>query len=366
MSNFIHFGCWNNLNKGCLENVMTRLNTRLDKLPSIDFLTVAGDNYYTIKELYNGKKKKFIIPEQMNLGFSYLPKDIDIYMILGNHDLETNTGQNNFFIDNLENPVSENDCKVIEYENIALGDNRKIDYKLSHEKMLKNGTLVLMIDTSMYESTAELFLPCYKAFLHDESITIEILQAQQLEFIKETVDKYDGEIKNLIIIGHHPIIGLKLKKSENQTVKDIVNFDDVLKEIYMLLEDSVNYFYLCADIHLYQSGSISLKIDGIHGIHGIHGIQRMRIQQYIVGTGGTNLDECPIDSVDKIIENERLTYVMTECKEKCGFLECNTNSDIPKFIFYEADFGGGKKIRKKQKTKNGKNGKKRKSVKRKI
>ena len=338
MSNFIHFGCWNNLNEGCLETVMTRLNTRLDNLPLIDFLTVAGDNYYTLKELYKGKKKKIIIPEKLNLGFSYLPKDVDIYMILGNHDLETNTGKNNFFINNLENSVLKNDCKVIEYENIAVGDNRKIDYKLSHEKMLQNGTLVLMIDTSMYESTAQLFIPCYKAFLHDESITIEKLQAQQLEFIKETVDKYDGEIKNLIIIGHHPIIGLKLKKSENNIVQDIVNFDNVLKEIYELLKDSVNYFYLCADVHLYQSGNISLKINEE---------SNMKIQQYIVGTGGTNLDKCPIDTE---FEDERLIYVMTECKEKCGFLECNTNSDIPKFIFYEADFGGGKKIRMKKKT----------------
>ena len=192
----------------------------------------------------------------------------------------------------------------------------------------------------MYESTAELFLPCYKAFVHDESITIEKLQAHQLEFIKETIHKYDGEIKNLIIIGHHPIIGLKLKKSKNKTVEDIINFDDVLKEIYESLKESVNYFYLCADIHLYQSGSISLKINEE---------SNMKIQQYIVGTGGTNLDKCPIDNE---IENERLTYIMRECKEICGFLECNTNNDIPEFIFYEVAFEGGKKIRKNKKTKN--------------
>jgi len=354
MSNFIHFGCWNNLNEGCLETVMTRLNTRLDNLPLIDFLTVAGDNYYTLKELYKGKKKKIIIPEKLNLGFDYLPKDVDIYMILGNHDLETNTGKNNFFIDNLENPVSENDCKVIEYENIAIGDNRKIDYKLSHEKMLQNGTLVLMIDTSMYESAAELFLPCYKAFLHDESITIEKLQTQQLEFIKETIENYDGEIKNLIIIGHHPIIGLKLKKSKNKTVEDIIIFDDVLKEIYESLKDSVNYFYLCADIHLYQSGSISLKIDEE---------SNMNIQQYIVGTGGTNLDKCPILNE---IENERLTYTMSECKETCGFLECITNRDIPSFTFNEVVFEGGKKKRTKKTKKKNKKRRNKKSIKRKY
>ena len=356
MSNFIHFGCWNNLDKGCLKNVMNLLNNRLEDInkPNIDFLTVAGDNYYTIKELYNGKKKKIIIPEQMNLGFDYLPKDIDIYMIIGNHDLETNTGQHNFFINNLENPVLENDCKVIEYENIAIRDNRNIDYQLSHEKMLKNGTLVLMIDTSMYESTAELFLPCYKAFLHDESITIEKLQAHQLEFIKETIKKYNDEIKNLIIIRHHPIIGLKLKKDKSKTVQDIINFDDVLKAIYELLQNNVNYFYLCADIHLYQSGSISLKIDEE---------SNMNIQQYIVGTGGTNLDKCPILSE---IENERLTYTMIECKETCGFLECIMNKDIPSFTFNEVDFEGGKKKRINKTKKRNKKRRNNKSIKRKY
>ena len=88
MSNFIHFGCWNNLNKGCLKNVMNLLNNRLEDInkPNIDFLTVAGDNYYTIKESDDGEKKKIIIPEKLNLGFEYLPQDIDIYMILGNHE----------------------------------------------------------------------------------------------------------------------------------------------------------------------------------------------------------------------------------------------------------------------------------------
>lgn len=355
MSNFIHFGCWNNLDKGCLKNVMNRLNERLlNTSTPIDFLTVAGDNYYTIKELYNGEKKKIIIPEQMNLGFDYLPKDIDIYMMLGNHDLETNTGQHNFFINNLENPVSENDCKIIEYENIAVGENRNIDYKLSHEKMLKNGTLVLMIDTSMYESITELFLPCYRSFLKNDSITIEILQSQQLEFIKETITKYNDEIKNLIIIGHHPIIGLKLKNNKSKTVQEIINFDDVLKVVYELLQNNVNYFYLCADIHLYQSGNISLKIDGE---------SNMNIQQYIVGTGGTNLDKCPILSE---IENERLTYTMNECKETCGFLECITNRDIPSFTFNEVVFEGGKKkITNKTKKKNSKRRNK-KSIKRKY
>ena len=121
MNNFIHFGCWNNLNKGCLINVMKLLKERLKDIdkPNIDFLTIAGDNYYPKKEKVEGKKKKIIIPELLNQGFEYLPREIPIYMILGNHDLETNTGKGNFFINNLDNPVEKNVCSVIEYEQIS-------------------------------------------------------------------------------------------------------------------------------------------------------------------------------------------------------------------------------------------------------
>ena len=105
MNNFIHFGCCNNLNlnKGCLINVMKLLKERLKDIdkPKIDFLTIAGDNYYPKKEKVKGKKKKIIIPELLNQGFEYLPSEIPIYMILGNHDLETNIGKGNFFINNL-------------------------------------------------------------------------------------------------------------------------------------------------------------------------------------------------------------------------------------------------------------------------
>jgi hypothetical protein len=62
MNNFIHFGCWNNLNpdKGCLINVMKLLKERLKDIdkPNIDFLTIAGDNYYPKKKRLKAKRKK--------------------------------------------------------------------------------------------------------------------------------------------------------------------------------------------------------------------------------------------------------------------------------------------------------------------
>jgi len=311
----------------------------IDKL-KIDFLTIAGDNYYPKKEKVEDKKKKIIIPELLNQGFEYLPKEIPIYMILGNHDLETNTGENIFFINNQDNPVEENECSIIKYEQKSINENENIEYSFFKEIMLENGTLIIMIDTSMYSVDVEEYLPCYKFFLQETlaNYTVEELREYQLSLIIKTITKYNN-IKNLILIGHHPIIGLKIKDGKSARINDIIEFDNVLKEIYSRLMDNVNYFYLCADVHLYQEGNIVIKIDGT---------QKMKIQQYIVGTGGTDLDKCVDKSnIGVEIENERLTYTMTRCQERCGFLECISTSPVPRFSFNEVPIEGGKRKRRK-------------------
>ena len=74
MENFIHFGCWNNLNKkGNLKPVMDKLQSRLNNpdLPQIDFISVAGDNYYPDKlkpKIKTDGKKKIIKPDLLEMG----------------------------------------------------------------------------------------------------------------------------------------------------------------------------------------------------------------------------------------------------------------------------------------------------------
>ena len=98
---FVHFGCWNNLNKkSCLESVMTTLNEYLHN-NVVEFLIVAGDNYYPHKDEQRidgvKVKTKIIYTELLLRGFHLLP-NIPIYMILGNHDLETTKKKKNLFI----------------------------------------------------------------------------------------------------------------------------------------------------------------------------------------------------------------------------------------------------------------------------
>ena len=183
-------------------------------------------------------------------------------------------------------------------------------------------------------------MSCYEFFLKESlsEYNVEKLREYQHDLIIKAITKYK-DVKNLILIGHHPIIGLKEKDNKNANIQDIIEFDTVLKEIYSILSDDVTYFYLCADVHLYQEGEIGLKIDDK---------STMKIKQYIVGTGGTDLDKCPNKSeMAGVTRNERLTYTMTRCEAKCGFLECINTFPVPEFLFNGVPTAGGKRKRRK-------------------
>ena len=77
-TDFIHFGCWNQglcdmVEKGNpLSNVMFTLNEYINHI-NIDFITVAGDNYYPNKiKNSNGNKIKRIYDTNLKSGFDCL------------------------------------------------------------------------------------------------------------------------------------------------------------------------------------------------------------------------------------------------------------------------------------------------------
>jgi len=341
---FIHFACWNNLNdidNTCLRPVMKELNAVILENP-VDFISIAGDNYYPYKYKQNGKKIKYIYPSLLNNGFKLLPTNIPIYMILGNHDLETNLEKTNLFINNIETP--EDSCDIIKFQEQNVMQNSDIEYMLFKEIFLSDtGTLILMIDTSMYSADAIKFMPCYNYFLKT-NYSLEELQNFQNMFIQSTISNNKKNINNLIIIGHHPIAGIKSKDGFIESLNEIPYFMPMLREIYHLIGSKVKYYYLCGDLHLYQKGNISILVNDD---------QTMDIDQYIVGTGGTKLDDkIPDTYIDYSYNNENLTYIMKECKHKCGFLKCSINP-IPTFDFHTIELitRGGTYKKKKYKKK---------------
>ena len=352
MKSFIHFGCWNNLNIkekegkikeiGCLKKVMKLLEANLS---GVDFIVIAGDNYYPKKEkTIEGEKKKRIIPSKLEEGFNLLPKEIPIVMILGNHDLETNLNPEKpkLFIE--ENPEESRSCSILELEKLSKGSN--IEYKFFKDQMMDNGTLVIMIDSDVYSIDAYKFLPCYNIFLSENFESIEEVKEYQYNLIFQKINQYNaiGSIKNLIIIGHQPITGIKYKDGVKQPpLNDIPYFKPVLLEIYNLLGSEINYFYLCADLHLYQEGLITLKNEEEQ--------KEMKIKQFIVGTGGTELDDAVPENINFVFSSETIDYKMISSKQECGILKCEVDGLEPKFEFISIEQKGGKKRTKKRERK---------------
>jgi hypothetical protein len=89
----------------------------------------------------------------------------------------------------------------------------------------------------------------------------------------------------VVICGHHPITGIKAKDSKLKTIAASESFIHFLFEIKKMFEQNPKYFYLCADLHCYQQGNITLTktVDNVLNMN-------MEIEQHIAGTGGADLD----------------------------------------------------------------------------
>jgi len=356
---FLLFGCWNNTNTnkkgemlGNMKQVMSKLNLYIkDPVTKPQFIVVAGDNYYsektaTISNTGEKQETKIIHTQKLIDGLESLPNNIEINMILGNHDLETNGKKTTIFVDNINTP-EENPCYTLR---TVMQHKNNIDLFLFKAEMLTNDTLLLMIDTSMYREKVAEYLPCYSIFLDTKIDSGEELIDYQNNLIQTAIKENQSikPIKNIIIVGHHPIIGIKFTTLNNsdgeiEILDDIPYFLETLQMIKRTVTNNeAKYYYLCADVHLYQSGTIDIN----NG--------EMVINQYIVGTGGTELnekipDEFLRETYERVRDNAK--YTITESIHDFGFLECVID-ETPKFTFISATNtvpAGGRKKRKTRK-----------------
>ncbi len=319
---FIHFGCWNNgncnlkkLDNG-LSKMMDLLNKKIDS-EKIDFITIAGDNYYPEKGLLtDGKKVKKMNIENFLSGFMCLPKNIKKYLLFGNHDLED-------VITNNDNEKEE--CKALLLQKYLFDDNNK--YELFNNVLIKKtaNTLILMIDTTIYslEPTENISDTCYTYLFQSnthEKIS-ELLELQERQLTKVLQENID--IQNIIIIGHHPIISAVSKKGINKITANN-NFINLLKKLNTCFIGK-NIYYLCADTHFYQYSIIDFNSE-------------FSINQFIVGTGGAEQDNIPVEPY--IINYEDLIYSIIVNQQKYGFLEIEINDTI-NFLFNSIESDGG-------------------------
>lgn len=318
VNNFVSFGCWNQ--KG------EKLKQVLDTLKRIetDAVFISGDNYYPIKkekwDKVKGKMKKdkTIRLEDLREGFTHLVSstiDKPIYMNFGNHDMVKNDG---YKIDDAP------ECAIMKEE--LKFDGRNMHVGMNHT-VENDHTLIIMIDTTIYCSAKEFtkeFDTCYSQYSRSPVAGLqERLQREQRKYVNSAIRRFEGE--NVILIGHNPIIYEKMKDGKTRNQMDSgVEFTELLFDVKNMNPRSNeqkyrNIYYLCADYHQYEEGSIVIK----------RGDESVVIHQYIVGVGGTKLDTYHKKKM-QVSQGQgpyTLEYTHIKTKTQHGLLQANFDGD---------------------------------------
>lgn len=302
---FVHYGCWG---EPCHRKTGEQKDGEPKPKPEIEvkdeykqiieqimqdshkpsFISIAGDNYYP--EKIKGSTKRVLI-EELKKAFKSLELygDVPVNIIYGNHDIPKDahefyegigctydkpvspmdTGGNNCYLKILEN---------IEVKKLKNSDNINIGFQHFIKDKIKD-TCVCMIDTTMY-MVSEFNPHCY---------TEDIIASRDNQLsstLAEIGDAKENNPKNVVIVGHHPFFSFKKKIKKEKEVMDETDISPSFFEFFKCLYDkygeSKKYYYLCADVHLYQKGTIELEIEET---------KTMKIEQHVVGTGGTELDK---------------------------------------------------------------------------
>lgn len=302
---FVHIGCWNYKNfleqESDVSNVLKSLNNYSSENlnENTDFIVIAGDNYYPNLERYDDKDIKWINIDEMLKSFDDMPKNIKKYLLFGNNDINDKTIIDNSNLENIKKIFKDqkgfNSYKNITEDTDQMKTCRLVDIELLYTKNknyrvfngvmyeLFGNNLIIMIDTSIYDD--EIYdesVQCYKRILntnYNKDLTLEELIKTQNESILKLIES--TEYKNIILIGHHPISGLKEDNDNNKNNNDKRNIFYYNKKLVSLMREifkktNAQITYLCSHIHMYQSVEIN--------------IDNRLIQQYICGCGGAYLD----------------------------------------------------------------------------
>jgi len=254
----------------------------------------------------------------------------------------------------------EGDCHILNAQNALvssylLGRNMFIGYNFV--RMFGESTLLIMVDTSMYDADAPDYLPCYGNMFPERPYDLQSVREYQLSEILRECRAIQDIIKTVVICGHHPITGIKAKAGKLKTIAASGPFVQFLFEIKRVFQPNTKYIYLCADLHCYQQGTVMLY----------QGEIEMRIDQYIVGTGGAGLDTVSIQrnypTQESTIPNSPYSVEYTLIPPSTykdaltnsvnhGYLKCVEKADGGLSIDFVSTFKttGGRTRRKKRRT----------------
>jgi hypothetical protein len=301
------FGCWN---EGCKNNSGQKAVSEMikSKESNYKFMVILGDNYYAEKInliVSNESKLKIKLTniQELKDGFECLKNiNLEKKLIMGNHDVEDSFDKS---------------CSVLKAQlKLPWYD---IKFPFGYDMYYLNGNennetiLFIYLDTTLYSKKISDTNSCYGSTLNKN---IEDLRNEQNNFIVKTLEITENillNIKNVVFFGHEPLLIFKEKKDKQEPS---IN-KELLQILFKNKKSHINFYWICADYHIYQNSIITNENNN------------QKIFQWIFGTGGGELDK-PVKTKFIKIDNYNLNI------EKNIVIDSNGN-DISKC--FETDFG---------------------------
>jgi hypothetical protein len=298
-SDFIFFGCWNNIN--CKKEYIYR-DIVLDYIRknenSIKQLYIAGDNWYTNVKKINEKNFKVYLTDILTRGYDKLySMKKEIYIAVGNHDEDTDS--------NITKPRLQKDCNIntqkyylrqikegkaptiteptLEGLNILAKEGKLTDNYLCKNGVYiyvdnigvryNNGNIVIIINTNKFDD--------YRDGLdYLESIRLVINQVVGTVAAK-------GSNEQIFMMGHIPLFNFKKDKIKIHDIdKTNLQYRDIILELFNILVDH-NIIYICADTHNFSIQRIKCNND-----------ENRVLIQITAGTGGADPDLLTVEYIN--------------------------------------------------------------------
>jgi hypothetical protein len=347
-SNFIFFGCWNNIN--CKSEYIYR-NIILDYISKnekdIKQIYIAGDNWYTNKKKINEDEFKLYFTEVLRTGYDKLYRmNKDIYIAVGNHDIDTdikdkdndkssktsnanqvmslvednlkkncNINTQKYYLQKIKNAVDANNYDEIRIP--TLEELRDMNNELTEANLCEKGIYIYIDNIGVRYNNNNIIIIINTNLFEDLNTGTAYLE--DIKRVIKEVDEARGKKSNkeqIFVMGHIPLFTYK---------KDIITIHDINKkkkgyrkiiiELYNILVQ-FNIIYLCADTHNFS-------------IMKIRHNDKVLIQ-ITAGTGGADPDLIkgnyaitPIKSTIQIIidkEDEKLFEITAYALNSYGYV----------------------------------------------
>jgi hypothetical protein len=264
MTDFIFFGCWNNIDCHDKNVIYNYRDIVLDYIRDyekpVPNLFLAGDNWYynilqesikTESGVTKLKDFKYYLTTVLQSGYHKIyTLNKNTHIVLGNHDVNTDDTMNE------------------KKKNCMLNTQKYFLEKLNQQLLVENAPSLDLLNThnhtlnkdkiTLYEKVVgKTFNDKFHVIFLNTNVFFDFTDQTQIKSTIENIRIELNKVRNkqqeipIFVMGHHPILCLEIKKDKKKLSYICEKCDDYFDTLYDLLIQ-FNCIYLCADTHNFQ------------------------------------------------------------------------------------------------------------------